>query len=307
MDVPWAKAADHAARQLGLVTWNQLRRCGLSNKAIRWAVRRGQMVRLQPGVYLMAGAPGSIEQSARAVLLSFPKAVVSHRAAARQHGLRKGDEMEVTVPRGMRPRFLGPVTVHHLADLRPEFIIYRGGLKMTTVPRTLVDLAAVLPPEDVAAAIDKAFELHLVSPEEIDHALRAVARRGRRRVAVFRAVLHSRVPDVDRTMLEKHGRAVLDLTKTGNWTEQPTLIAPDGSEIRPDALEPEARVVAEWDGFLWHRTPAQLTNDHKRQNLLTSMGYVVMRYGWFDLTQRQTSVATELDALVTARLVTCAQ
>src|SRR5688500_10551520 len=70
-----------------------------------------------------------------------PGAVLSHFAAAALWGMRGGSRIEVTAPRGPRPR---KGIRMHWADLPDDETTVHHGIPTTTVPRTLLDLSAVV-------------------------------------------------------------------------------------------------------------------------------------------------------------------
>ena len=76
------------------------------------------------------------------MLAAGPGAVLSHRSAAALWGLRKGSAIEVTSERHCRR----PGITAYRNAFRSDEVTVRDGIPTTTVARTLLDLAAVLPP-----------------------------------------------------------------------------------------------------------------------------------------------------------------
>src|SRR4051794_11855608 len=101
-----------ATSQRGLCTWDQLIELGFTQRQIVYAVRTGLLVRVQPGVYAVGGAPATPERDLLAACLSSG-AVASHRSAARLWGLPAPGPVrpEVLVAAGHRPR-LNRTIVH---------------------------------------------------------------------------------------------------------------------------------------------------------------------------------------------------
>src|SRR5438132_2596682 len=82
------RVAAIAAKQHGVFTRVQARRCDAADGAIRWRLRAGRWERLHPSVYRLAGAPKTWRQQAMAACLFLgPRAASSHRAAAVLRGL----------------------------------------------------------------------------------------------------------------------------------------------------------------------------------------------------------------------------
>jgi hypothetical protein len=76
-----------AARQWGAITRLQLRGVGFSDDEIEGMVRRGQLIRMHRGVYVLGARSPAPEQRWAAALLAAGKgAVLSHTASAGNFG-----------------------------------------------------------------------------------------------------------------------------------------------------------------------------------------------------------------------------
>lgn len=125
--------------------------------------------------------PASTPRSlAEAALLATPArtAVVSHDTAARLHGLAlppgPGPE-HVTVPR--RYRYLRRIgLVAHTTALPPRHRTRVSGLPCTTVPRTILDLARVLPRLPAIWLVEDALRRRLVTRAELTRCLTELPR-----------------------------------------------------------------------------------------------------------------------------------
>src|SRR3954452_20323734 len=135
--------AELAGRQHGVVALWQLQGLGFGRGAIEWRIAHGRLHRLHLGVY----AVGHRKLEWRGVLIAAvrahgPDAVLSHRSAARLWGIRPDNrrDVDVTVPgRGVRRRpGLHP---HGVRKLDQRDVMRIDGILVTTLPRTLLDLA----------------------------------------------------------------------------------------------------------------------------------------------------------------------
>jgi very-short-patch-repair endonuclease len=63
---------------------------------------------------------------------------------------------------------------------------------------------------------------------------------------------------------------------------------------RVDFAFVERRVAIEVDGWAWHSDPARLRRDRRRQNSLVLSGWTVLRFTWYDLTQRPEVVIADI-------------
>jgi hypothetical protein len=121
-----------------------------------------------------------------------PDAVVSHVSAAVLHGLplwnAPMDRVHVTRDRrsgGRRSRFLHL----HAAALDPDEVVLLGGVAVTSVARTIADLARLLPFEPAVVPADAALHRPLVTGAELAEAVERSSNRrgngGARRVVAF--------------------------------------------------------------------------------------------------------------------------
>src|SRR4051794_5941238 len=144
-----------AERQYGVVSRRQLADLGLGRGALDHRLRLGRLHPLYRGVY--AVGQRRLRREARwmaAVLAGGAGAVLSHRPAGAlwQICWERG-VCEVTVPGHVRSR---PGLRVPQAALPPDETTIHAGIPVTTVPRTLFDLAAVLPERQLEWALNEA-------------------------------------------------------------------------------------------------------------------------------------------------------
>jgi hypothetical protein len=190
-----------ARRQHGLITLTQLRELGVSRGAVRTRITSGQWRPVEWNVLQMEDGPSTWEQQLLAsVLAAGDRAVASHRAAARLWGLTgppsSAAPPEISVPRASGYRRRGLVTVHRLSDLDLVEPAECGGIPVTPVARTLLDLGAVVNRRQVAQAVVGAVRQGSVGWGQLLDTVIAHARRGRDGVAPLRAVLADHLDDL---------------------------------------------------------------------------------------------------------------
>lgn len=164
---PAVRVAALAARQLGVVDRAQLRQCGLDDSAIARWIAHGRLHRLHRGIYAVGHA--AIHMRGRlvaAVLYGGPGAVLSHQTAAWCWGLLDAEPRRIHVITPNRRRSVREIRIH-----RPRSIdrTVDDGIALTTVPRTLLDLAATLPFADLRQALAQADHLSLLEPHGSRH------------------------------------------------------------------------------------------------------------------------------------------
>jgi predicted transcriptional regulator of viral defense system len=146
------KVAWLAGRQHGVVGRWQLRELGLSEKMIKTRIAHGVLNRLHRGVYAVGHRATTVESRWMAAVLAHgPHAVLSHRSAGQLWGLHPPSRIqpEVTCP-GSKKTKKG-IVAHRGTLLRDEVVWVRG-IPVTSVPRTMFDLAATRSEREVERA-----------------------------------------------------------------------------------------------------------------------------------------------------------
>jgi very-short-patch-repair endonuclease len=280
-----------ADRQLGVISRIQLLELGLSGRAIMRRLERGQLHPLHRGVY----AVGHRVVSGRgrwmaAVLAAGPGAVLSHRSAAALWDMRAGglNRLEVTTPRERRR----PGIEVHRACLAPDEVTEVDGIPVTTVGRTLLDLAAVLPHAQIGRAIDRAEALQLTDVLPLDALLER--HRGQRGTAALRERLERGIkPALTRSELEDRFLAFLDAHGLPRPEVNSHLQLGDRF-IEADFLWREQRLIVELDGHETHGTRAAFERDRERDRILQAHGWRVVRITWRQLHDDPGTIAADL-------------
>jgi len=181
------KTPDHdalyhlAEQQAGYFTARQAARAGFSWERLTDYSKSGRFRRVAHGIYRLAQFPSSrFEDLFVAWLKCGPKSAISHESALALYDLSDvlPGKVHVTVPRTASRRRKGIRL--HTNRLRPADVVKREGLPVTSVPRTIADVArAGLSEDHVARAIQDALERGLTTQQ----ALLAEARRRKGRAA----------------------------------------------------------------------------------------------------------------------------
>ena len=172
---PHHALSDLAKRQHGVVSIRQLTGpLGYSSSAVDRAVRAGRLYRLYRGVFAVGHANISLHaQCLAAVLACSPHALLSHVSAAWLWDLTKASPLPASVcaPSHRTPR--PPLRLHEARSLAPEDRALREGIPVTSLPRTLLDLAATVRFESLEKMVERSEDLELFD-------LRASSRRASR-------------------------------------------------------------------------------------------------------------------------------
>ena len=261
-----------AERQHGIVSRSQLLELGFSESWIDRRVASGTLRAVLWGIYAVGHR--ALRPQARllaAVLAAGDGAALSHRFAAAQHGLRPtaAEKVDVTVPDRRR----GPrgVRVHH-APLPPEQVTEVDGIRVTTVERTIVDLAAVVRPAALRRALE-AGEAQRVLDWRVLGELVADGR-GRRGIRALRAIIaeHTAGTRVTKSELEA---SFLELLKDRRLPLPETNVVIAGFEV--DCVWRDARLIVELDSHRHHRTAAAFERDRRRDRALAIAGWRAIR------------------------------
>ena len=258
-----------ASRQYGVVTRSQLLEAGVSGSAID--SRIGTVLHsVHAGVYAV-GHPGlGIEGRWLAAVLAFgPGGVLSHRAAAALWGLRSAWNgfAEVSAPRsaGGRPGIL----LHRPRSI--EATSHRG-IPVTTVARTLVDVADVASPRVLKKVLEQAEILRLDgTPVPVP------GRRGHGRLVRALAELGPSVP-LTRSELEDAFRA---LCESAGLPAPAANLTVRGMEI--DFVWSQYRLAVEIDSWRYHGTRAAFGRDRRRSARMQLAGWGLLRFTDWDV------------------------
>lgn len=286
-----ARALGLADRQLGLVTTAQLERCGVSEGQLRRLVRDGIVTPVHRGVYRTTGAPfGPTARALAACYACGEDAVASHRTAASLRGLIDGYEgpVEVTVPTALRKRRSGIAPYRRPVGADERTTI--GIVPVTTVERTLLDLAGCLVRPELDEAVDRAFRGRLTTPQAMDGYLPAPGESRARGVAELRTVVEDRLGrGVPESVLESKMIALLRRYRLPEPVRQLT-VQTGGRTVRFDLAYPDRRIAIELDGRAPHWGFDRWRSDHRRNNAIDLGGWRGPSFTWWDVTEDEVYV-----------------
>jgi len=244
-----------AEAQYGVISRAQLVALGLGPDAIDRLIRRKRLHPLHRGIYAVGQRQLRREAKWMAAVLAYgPGTVLSHLAGG-AHWQLVWDRgvIEVTCSRALRAR--SGIRVHK-ARLPADEITTHQGIPVTTVPRTLFDLAAVLPQRQLERAINEAEVLHLWDELSLDRLLHRYPRhKGNNAV---RAALQQRRQgsSVTKSELEE---MFLALTDAAGIPRPEINVLVESFEV--DAVWRDVRLVVELDGRDTHGTAAAFERD----------------------------------------------
>jgi very-short-patch-repair endonuclease len=271
-----------AALQHGVIARWQLRLCGLDKDAVQRRRNAGRLHPVHRGVYAVGhNRLTRLGRFMAVVLAAGEGAVLSHRSAAALLRIRKGPgpKLEVTVPR-TAPRTTAFVA--RRSKLEADEIEEIDGIPCTTVSRTLLDLAAIAPPSEVARAIKEADYLRLTDTTGI-HTL--IQRHPRRRgLRALREALAEAAYGAGHTKEEMEARMKHRLFAENLPPPEFNAQVELGEQAyEVDIVWRSARLIVELDGWQAHGTRHGFESDRERDRRLAAAGYRVIRVTWTQL------------------------
>jgi very-short-patch-repair endonuclease len=283
---------DYLRRHDGVITLAQARRSGLSQDSVDRKVRSGQWRRCARGVYFVADRPFTAAARVRATVWGHgAQAAASGLAAAWWLGLSAvaPGRVEVTVPRPGHGR-CHPGSRTRRRNLTPADVFEHRGLRVTSLALTVVE--ASVRRGGGAAIMDSALQRET----DLRELWRAHLRNKGRHGSPAARLLLQAAGDGARSHAE---RLLVHLLKSAGITGWIANHPVGGYVV--DVAFPEHKVVIEIDGWAFHSDPAVFRNDRVRQNQIALLGWKVLRFTWFDLTEQPERVIAEICRVLSAR------
>jgi Transcriptional regulator, AbiEi antitoxin len=292
---PKSRTADEIIRELagaahGVVTRRELLDAGLTPDEIKTRLAKGVLTRVHRGVYRVGHLAPSIEADYLAAVKACGKgALLSGRAAAFLWELLRGSPPppEVVTPNDRR---ISGVIAHRARRTELAEVRTHRGIPVTSVARTLVDLASSLPESALARACHEAGVKYRTTPKQVNAVLERIPNaRGRAKV---RRVLEGEVPV---TLSRLEGRFLKLLKKAG--LPLPITNRAAGSR-RVDCRWPEHRLTVELDSYRFHNSRYSWEQDRRRDREARARGDEFRRYTWSDVLEDPRFMLSELRSLL---------
>jgi hypothetical protein len=282
-----------------IILTSQLISQGFTPTEIEQSQRRGRLTRVRPGAYTAAPdeALDAADRHRQLIEATIPQlsaeATLSYTSAAVLHGLPVWADDLRTVHL-TRPRTGGGgkrrswVTMH-AQPLDPADVTIVDGIAVTSLERTIFDLARTLSYERSVAAGDRALALGMamdVLAEMLDRGRRWQGINQARRTAAF---IDGRA--------ESAGESVsrVRCAQFGLPAPQPQLavLLPNQTTVYGDLGWPEFMTIGEFDGRVKYEKllrPGESPTDvvlreKRREDRLRALGWQIVRWVWEDLRQ----------------------
>lgn len=298
--------AARAERRHGLLTLDDLAAAGIGPREVRRWVALGRIEVEGRGVFRIGGCPPSTEATILArVLVHEVDTWASHLTAAWLHGVSgfgRPGQVELTRLHGTNHQRAG-ARIHRTSAMPDHHATVVRGIPVTTMARTVFDLAPLLGDRQLDRAVEAALRTSGCTVAALYRVVEELGGKGRTGTAAMRAVLAERglayVPT--ESELDLLGRAVVAPLDGIEW--QVSMSDERGYIRRVDGLHRAGRLVVEWDGAEFHDRPDQRRLDAEGDARLRRLGLDVVRFRWHDVTERPDVVRRTVRSHVGAALV----
>ena len=270
----------------GLIHVDTLREVGLTRQAIAARCRAHALVRVFRGVYFVGHAERTPAARAEAAVLACgDRAALSHDSAAALWGLRRWPwtpEISSAVQHKRRG-----IRAHRTTTLTRGDVTYRQGIRVTTVARTIADIARRLNDDELTRAIHEARR----NRDLTDHGLARLYALCPRAVEVFdseEAPSRSIFQHTFRSFLELRGFPI-------------PVFEADWHGYQVDAYYPDHTLIIELDGYRDHSLPDRFEADRERDELAITLDHATLRITWQRLTRKPGELDHNLRTILAAR------
>ncbi len=267
------RVAELATNQHGVVARSQLIDLGFTDASVDGGIACGRLVRLHHGVFAVGHSALSMRGHwMAAVLASGEGAVISHRSAAAHWGLMPAiDRIDVSRGQGgIRQR--RSFNLHRRRQFGDRDRSMKDRIPVTSVPRTLMDLASVASRRQLESAISEAERLGILRIDDL-HALMFGAT-GHKGLGTLRQLIDILSSESDETRSELE-YAFLSLCSSRNLPRPLVNVQVAGFEV--DCLWGKEKLIVEVDGFRFHSSRFAFNRDRLRDAALQKSGYRVVR------------------------------
>jgi hypothetical protein len=274
------------ANRWGHIHHRQLAALGLTRSTIADRCATGKLIREHHGVYSVGHSQTTPAARADAAVMACgERTVLSHDSAAALYKLRKWPRLpEISSP--LRRRRPG-VRAHQTTTLTRGDVTYRQGIRVTTVARTIADIAPRLSDVELTRAIHEARRNRDLS----DHGLARLYALCPRSARVFDS---EEAPS--RSIFQHTFRAFLELR---DFPIPEFEACWHGFEV--DAYYEDHALIIELDGYRDHHLPDRFEADRERDELAIALRHATLRITWKRLTRKPNQLDRNLRAILAAR------
>jgi very-short-patch-repair endonuclease len=304
MDLGWLDPA--ALPVHGVVSLEECVAQGLTRTDVSRLVSTGLLVRMLPRVYRTAGGAATLKQAVFAAhKWAGESAVFSHRTALRLRRWPCPPGIDVDMSTTKKTRSPTSWLDLHFTRRDPfDGAVSIGGLPVTGAARSLIDAASALSSIRLEMALDHALRKGGVTVTDLWSTLIEEGGRGCAGARRLRELVQAR--DDGKARSHSDLEILLDRLLAGStlppFRRQFEVATREGIPAHIDFAWPEARLGVESEGFDVHMRRLQWQSDMARQNALAQVGWLLLRFSWYDVTRRPEYVLETIATTLAMRL-----
>jgi hypothetical protein len=270
-----ARIAQIAARQLGVITLEQLYGLGLTYTEVHRRIRLGRLFALHRGVFAVGHPDISPQGHLRASLMALgDTSFLSHSASIAAQGLRPINvhRIELTVVADRTPKRPGLIIHRTSAQPHRHELRHRFGLRYSSLARALIEVAPKERPDELLRLVTVGLHRNLADLQAIEQ---AIARHDHRPgVRILRSALHRYVDPADR-------KSGLELSFDAYCATDPR-IPPYRRNVHMgphewDVVFADQQLVVELDGRPYHVALQDMDNDRAKDIWAQRQSLRIMR------------------------------
>jgi very-short-patch-repair endonuclease len=291
MSTPLVRFNELSAQQHGPVTRSQALAAGLTARQLHGRVAKGELLVPYRGIYVPSSVPASPSLSIMAACL-YTGGHASHACAAFLWRLRgfQSETIEVTIPYGRSFRPAGLI-VHRSRNIDSRDRCAKAGIPLTTVAKTLIDIAGTHP-ELAEGALNDAVARAKTRRYRLESTLARAGTRGCEGAVLLRKLLAElKIPT--ESELED---AFVAFIRRYRLPEPERQIPIGGRKFRLDFGWSPIKFAVEVDGAPFHSSPAERRRDRAKVAQARKEGWTVHRAYWDDINEGADGLAAELGA-----------
>ncbi len=286
-----------ASAQAGVVTREQLRRHGTSDRVTQRKVRLGLWSNRLGCVQIVQARPSADWADASALCLRFGKrAIITSRLAIRLAGYDvariENEPLTILIPcRSGRRRIIPPRGGRAIFAIQrwkqeespPGKVTHRSGVSFRSPVDALLDALATEPRRSASELLDWALQMRLVSGKDLGNAVDLRSRRQRVGIPVLRHFA-TRCGSNARSEAERRLHRLLRRERIAGWTANLAVRSRSGKRAELDVAWPDERVCIEVDGRAFHTDAVAFERDRSRRNWISLEGWLMLQFTWTQIT-----------------------
>ncbi len=277
--------AEILGRQNGVIARQQALATGMTPGRLRSKVRIGRWTPVHPGVYRSVEHPySSVSRVRAAALWAGTNGYLYGHAAAWWWGLTSIEpaRVAVVIPRSENRRGQGGITVIRRPLAPADRAWYRSAQVTAVALSALTGSVAI--GRGGAAVLDRALQTKVGLADVRAAHYRNLGSHGSKEAGNLLQAAADRSSAASERLFIK----LLRDAGIRGWRVNQRWHPASRSTL--DVAFIAEKLAIEIDGWAWHHTPDRFQRDRTKQNELIAAGWTVLRFTWFDLTQRPEEV-----------------